>query len=89
MIPIYMEKEYLENSKNEKAPPQVLSSEDKWKYTLYTTIIFLFVANPYTYQFVQILLGKIVKIADKSGCPTMFGFLLHAVVFTLILRAIM
>lgn len=73
----------------EKAPEHRLSDADKWKYTLYTTIIFLLVANPFTYQFVQILLGKFVRIADKSGCPSKIGFLLHAVVFTLILRAIM
>ena len=73
----------------EKAPEQQLSSQDKWKYTLYTTIIFLLVANPYTYQFTQILLGKFIRIADKSGCPSLIGFLLHAVVFTLVLRAIM
>ena len=78
-----------ENTPVEEAPPQVLSSEDKWKYTLYTTLIFLIVANPYTYKFVQIILGRFVKIADKNGCPSWIGFLIHAVVFTLILRFIM
>jgi hypothetical protein len=73
----------------EEAPKQVLSNAEKWKYTLYTTVIFLIVANPYMYRFVQILLGRFVKVADKSGCPTWVGFLLHAVVFTLILRFIM
>ena len=66
-----------------------LTSADKWKYTLYTTIIFLLVANPYTYKLVQTLLGRFVKIADKNGCPSLIGFLVHALVFTLILRAIM
>jgi len=73
----------------DEAPDQTLSSNDKWKYTLYTTFVFLLVANPYTYKFVQILLGKFIKISDKSGCPTILGFLVHAVVFTLILRYIM
>ena len=78
-----------EDAHIEEAPPQVLSSEDKWKYTLYTTLIFLVVANPYTYKFVQILLGRFVLIADKKGCPSWVGFLVHALVFTLILRFIM
>jgi hypothetical protein len=87
-----MEKDPVNNPVNdpvENAPVQELASGDKWKYTLYTTVIFLIVANPYMYKFVQIILGKFVKIADKGGCPTWVGFLLHAVVFTLILRAIM
>jgi hypothetical protein len=66
-----------------------LTNADKWKYTLYTTFIFLIVANPYTYKLVQQILGKIVKISDKDGCPSIIGFLIHALVFTLILRAIM
>lgn len=66
-----------------------LSSADKWKYTLYTTIIFLLVANPYTYMIVHTFLGRFVYIANKKGCPSWKGFLIHALVFTLILRAIM
>lgn len=62
---------------------------DKWKYTLYTTILFLIVVNPLTYKLVNMILGKIAKIADKSGCPTIVGMLVHAVVFTLLLRGLM
>jgi hypothetical protein len=38
---------------------------------------------------VNYLLGKLVKIASPTGCPTTAGLLIHAVVFTLILRYIM
>ena len=82
-----MEKE--DKTEPVEAPPQELPSSDKWKYTLYTTCIFLLVANPYMYQFVDILFGRFVRIANKQGCPTMIGFLVHALVFTLVLRAIM
>lgn len=61
----------------------------KWKYTLLTTLIFLLIANPYTYTLVNSLLSKFVKIASPSGCPTSAGLLIHAIVFTLILRFIM
>lgn len=64
-------------------------SFQKWKYTLLTTLIFLIVANPYTYSLVNSLLGKFVNIANSSGCPTVAGLTLHAIVFTLILRGIM
>ena len=30
-----------------------------------------------------------MKVCDKSGCPTTFGYLLHALVFTLLLRLMM
>ena len=72
-----------------KEPKEELTSAKKWKYTLITTIIFLIVANPYTYILVNSLLGKLVKIASPVGCPTTAGLLLHAVVFTLLLRWVM
>ena len=62
---------------------------DKWRYTLYTTLLFLIVVNPLTYKLVNRLLGSITKIADNTGCPTTNGMLIHAVVFTLLLRGVM
>lgn len=62
---------------------------DKWRYTLYTTLLFLIVVNPFTYKLVNTLLGSITKIADNTGCPTTNGMLIHAVVFTLLLRGVM
>tara|TARA_X000000950_G_scaffold74483_1_gene92913 strand:- start:437 stop:670 length:234 start_codon:yes stop_codon:yes gene_type:complete len=66
-----------------------IESAQKWKYTLITTLIFLIIANPYTYMVVNYLLGRLVKIASPTGCPTTAGLLVHAVVFTLLLRYIM
>lgn len=66
------------------------NNADKWRYTLMTTVLFLIIVNPYTYKLVQGLLGGLCKIADpKTGCPTMCGILVHAVVFTFILRYLM
>tara|TARA_Y100000816_G_C26107948_1_gene589587 strand:+ start:1543 stop:1806 length:264 start_codon:yes stop_codon:yes gene_type:complete len=72
-----------------KAPKLEKTSQEKWKYTLYTTVLFLVVVNPMTYKIVQALLGRFVKIAASDGCPTMAGILVHAVVFTLLLRYMM
>tara|TARA_Y100000813_G_scaffold185596_1_gene157583 strand:- start:365 stop:595 length:231 start_codon:yes stop_codon:yes gene_type:complete len=66
-----------------------VESLQKWKYTLITTVIFLVIASPYTYMLVNKILGGLVKIASPTGCPTTAGLLVHAVVFTLILRLIM
>ena len=66
------------------------TSADKWRFTFYTIIIFLLVVNPYTYIFVNSLLSKIIgKIADPNGCPTTLGFIVHTIVFTLIIRYVM
>ena len=86
-----------EEPKNEEhkveEPKNKLDNMKKWKYTLITTIIFLVIANPYTYILVNYLfkccLGKRVVIASATGCPTMIGLILHAVVFTLLLRWVM
>lgn len=66
------------------------TNSDKWRFTLYTVIIFLLVINPYTYILVNRLLGRFIgKISDSNGCPTTLGFIVHTVVFTLIVRYIM
>lgn len=62
---------------------------DKWRYTIYTTILFLIIVNPITYKLVHKLLGSFLKIADSNGSPTMNGILVHAVVFTILLRYLM
>ena len=67
-----------------------VSSAQKWKYTLITTVIFLIVVHPMTYKLVNRLVGKLLfKVANKAGCPTMAGLLFHAVVFTFALRYVM
>ncbi len=62
---------------------------DKWRYTIYTTILFLIIVNPMTYKLVNSLLGSFVKICDTKGCPTNIGIIVHAIVFTLLLRYLM
>ena len=59
---------------------------DKWRYTLYTTIFALILFNKYIYKFMDSLVGKYVKIASANGNPTLTGFFIHLLVFTLILR---
>ena len=67
-----------------------LDSYNKWKYTLYTTIVLLLLFNPFTLKFMNSLLSNFVgKIANNEGCPTLLGFAIHTVVFTLILRYMM
>ena len=63
------------------------SNLDKWRFSLIGTVIFLLVVSPMTYRLTQSIFGKILgKIADTNGNPTWRGILLHAVVFTLLVR---
>ena len=65
-------------------------SSDKWRYTLYTTFVLLVLFNPETYKLMNSLLGSFVgPIASRDGCPTMLGFVIHAAVFTLVVRYMM
>jgi hypothetical protein len=58
--------------------------------TIQSIIIFLIVSLPYTYKVTNGLLGGILgKLADPSGCPTVLGLFIHAIVFGLIVYGLM
>jgi hypothetical protein len=58
--------------------------------SLQAAILFFIVANPVTYRFVQAIFGCFFKVANSStGCPTMLGLMLHALVFGLISYVLM
>ena len=64
-------------------------NERKWKYTLMTTVLFLVIVHPMTYRLTHSIFKGLFRVASKAGCPTTAGYLLHAVVFTLLLRWMM
>ena len=78
-----------EQEKKKTEPFSGRNLDMKWKYTIWTTILFLLIANPYTFKMVHKLLGKFVYIANRDGCPSTTGLLVHAAVFALILRYLM
>jgi hypothetical protein len=58
--------------------------------TIQSIIIFIVVSLPFTYKLTNRLLGGIVgKLADASGCPTILGLIVHAIVFGLIIYCLM
>jgi hypothetical protein len=66
------------------------SNTDKWRYTLYTTVLLLILFNPFMYKIVNSLLSSIAgPIANSEGCPTLVGFVIHSIIFTIILRLLM
>lgn len=73
------------NTKKKESPTYA----EKWLYTLYTTLIAIVVFNPWTYKLTNRLLYSLTGPLAKGGCPTEVGFVVHLVVFTLVLRAVM
>ena len=65
------------------------SVSDKWRFTLYTTLVLVLLFNPWTYNLTNSLLSNLVGNIANKGCPTMFGFVVHVVVFTVIIRYMM
>jgi hypothetical protein len=61
----------------------------KAKYSIYTTLVFFFIANPETYKLMDKFLGSWIMIANEGGCPTPAGFFLHTALFFLVLWSIM
>jgi hypothetical protein len=62
------------------------SNSDKWRFTLYTVVMVVALFNHYAFIAVNSILGSVIKISDKNGCPTLAGFVVHILVFTLVLR---
>jgi hypothetical protein len=70
---------------------KLIFKEDKksqWKFSLISAIIFLIISSPLMYNITDGLLGWVSSISIK-GCPTIFGLILHTVVFLLISYGIM
>lgn len=67
------------------------ASADKWRYTLWTTLVFFIIVNPVTYQLThkvfRNLLGPFANAT--TGCPSTLGIVVHGIVFTLVLRLLM
>lgn len=78
-----------ENGKGTVTSHQKPTNVEKWMYTLYTTLIAIAIFNPWTYKLTNRLLYSVTGPLAKSGCPTLLGFGVHLVVFTLILRLVM
>lgn len=51
----------------------------KFKYSLYSALVFFFVANPETFKLTSQLFGP--WVAGPSGCPSAGGLVLHMLVF--------
>lgn len=62
------------------------SSTEKWNISLFSVLIFILVANPYTFRLTNRLLGPFVGTIAINGCPTTFGLFVHSIVYLLLVR---
>ena len=65
-----------------------MSSSTKWFISLWSVIIFIIVSNPFTYIFTNKLknINPNLNTLDSQGRITVFGYILHMVIFLLIVR---
>ena len=66
-------------------------SNKKWLISMYAVVVFVLVSNKYTYDLTDNLrlLNEQLATVDEHGNPTVFGFVLHTLVFFLLVRAMM
>lgn len=66
------------------------TSSDKWTVSIMSGILFLLVSSPYMFSLTNNITSRIgMDISNKVGCPNMAGLLLHASVYTVLLRILM
>lgn len=66
------------------------TSADKWTVAIISGLLFLAVASPYTFSLTNNFTSKLgLSISDRSGCPNLAGLLIHAIVYSLLLRLLM
>ena len=61
--------------------------EEKFIISIISGLTFFVIANPETFRLVRRVLGP--SIATPNGCPSTFGLVIHTIVFTLIVWAMM
>jgi|TARA_B110000259_G_C14033457_1_gene407877 hypothetical protein len=66
-----------------------LSETKKWLISFMSSVAFIIISLPITY----IITGKLTDVINfstsKNGCPNIFGIILHALVFAVVVRLMM
>ena len=63
------------------------TNQTKWLISLYSGILFLIIASPIAFKIVNYITSMVnLPVLDYEGKPNLFGYLLHTLVFILIVR---
>jgi hypothetical protein len=72
------------------------SSNKKWSISVWSVLVVFLIFNPVTYWITNKVFGSLGAPTIKGGgdpldfaAPTMFGFILHLIVFLLVVRGMM
>lgn len=66
------------------------TSADKWTVSIMSGLLFFLVSSPYVFSLTNEFTSRIgLDISNKVGCPNLAGLILHASVFTILLRILM
>ena len=80
------ENEPIENNTNE------VTALEKWLIAAILGVVFLIIASPLVFKFTNSIFGYIGWHTIQPGTsqkPTLFGWILHAIVFIIIVRILM
>jgi len=66
-----------------------LSNKNKWKYTIYTSVCLILIMNKYSFQLSNLILKPLIGKTEINNCPTLLGYIVHIVIFTLAIRYLM
>jgi hypothetical protein len=73
-------------------PELKATTGQKWLYALFAGILFAIISSPFVYSLTNQIFTAIspnLNTIELGGKPTLFGLILHAVVFALIIRLIL
>ncbi len=66
------------------------TTKDKWIVSIISGLLFILLASPYAFQLTDSIATHVgIDTATCRGVPTVQGLIIHAVVYVLIVRAMM
>lgn len=66
------------------------SNLDKWIIAVLIGIIFAIIASPFLFRLTNWFFNKLgFPTVDANGVPNLFGIVLHAVIFIIVIRVLM
>lgn len=67
-----------------------VTSLDKWIIAVLIGLLFLALANPFTFRLTNMIFGRLgFPTITNKGTYTLFGVILHTIIFIIIVRLIM
>ncbi len=66
-----------------------LTESQKWIVSLMSALAFLLIASPFMYKITGGVTDAIGFSTSTDGCPNVYGLVLHAIVFAVIVRLLM